>query len=158
MSAAITETATMTTAERVSDLVAVTSRLIACMEQEVELLRAMRPQDIGALQLDKAVLADAYEAHLKALHAAAEGDEVIDRTLREELIRATEDFQAVLAENARALKAVKTAHDRVLRAIVEAVEQKRGRPAGYTATGAAAGATGRSAAATPVCMTVNRQL
>ncbi|WP_119459796.1 hypothetical protein [Rhodospirillaceae bacterium SYSU D60014] len=152
----------MTKTDRVGELLAITSRLIACMEREIELLHAMRPQDIGALQLDKTALADAYEAHLRALNAAAEGDEVVSQALREELIQATERFQNVLTENARALKAVKTAHDRVLRAIVDAVEQKRGRSAGYTATGAATGAppgSHRSAgAAPPVCMTVNQKL
>ena len=153
---------TMTKTDRISDLVAITSRFITCLEREVELLQAMRPQDIGPLQLDKVAMADAYEAHMRALNAAAESDETVDQALHEELTRKTERFQAVLAENARALKAVKTAHDRVLRAIVDAVEQKRGRPAGYTATGAMAGANGGghgpAAAAAPVSMAVNRQL
>jgi hypothetical protein len=148
----------MTKTDRVGELLAITSRLIACMEREVELLQAMRPQDIGALQLDKTALADAYEAQLRALNAAAEGDEVVSPTLREELLRATERFQNVLTENVRAIKAVKTAHDRVLRAIVDAVEQKRGRSAGYTAMGAAPGNHRSAAAAAPVSMTVNRQL
>src|SRR5690606_16792172 len=75
---------TMTKTDRISDLVAITSRFITCLEREVELLQAMRPQDIGPLQLDKVAMADAYEAHMRALNAAAESDETVDQALHEE--------------------------------------------------------------------------
>ena len=52
----------MTRNERVRDLLAVTGRLIACMDQEIAMLRAMRPQDIQSLQADKRALADAILA------------------------------------------------------------------------------------------------
>lgn len=158
-----TLTPSMTRADRLSDLLAITSRLIACMEREVELLRAMRPQDIAPLQVDKTSLADAYEAHLRALHTAtADEDEAVDQTLRDELVRATEQFQDVLAENARALKAVKAANDRVLKAIVDAVERNRGPAAAYTAagtaSGSASGAGKRPASPAPVSIAVDQRL
>lgn len=149
----------MTRRDRMSELLAVTERLVACIEREVELLRAMRPQDLAALQREKTALADAYEGHLRALRAtAAEAADADDPALRDRLLRATERFRGALTENARTLKAVEAANDRVLRAIVDAVEQRRGRPAAYTATGASPRAAGPAAAATPVSMALDRRL
>lgn len=150
----------MTRTDRMSELLTVTERLVACIEREVELLRAMRPQDLAALQREKTALADAYEGHLRALRAvaAAEAADADDPALCDRLLRATERFRGALAENARTLKAAEAANDRVLRAIVDAVEQRRGRPAAYTATGASPRAAGPAAAATPVSMALDRRL
>ena len=138
----------------VSDLLAITARLIACIKREIALLRAMRPQEMQALQIDKAALADAYEAHLRVLRQGESAETAISEPLRRELAEATERFQTVLAENARALRAVKEVNERVLEAIVAAADEERGRPVGYTASGAAPG--GR--AATPVSLAVNQRL
>ena len=147
----------MTRNERVRDLLAVTGRLIACMDQEIAMLRAMRPQDIRELQADKRALADAYEAHFVALRGAAEdATEPVDGDLLKEMTEATERFQAVLAENARALKAVKDVNDRVLKAVVAAVERDRVEAAGYTKGGKAPAQRRRGAVVQP--MTVNQQL
>jgi hypothetical protein len=137
----------MNRAERMTDLLAITSRLIACMEKEIGLLQSMRPQEMKALQLDKSALAGAYEAHIMALRGAPTENAVIAKTLRDELAEATERFQMVLVENARALRAVKEVNDRVLKAIASAVEESRGKPTGYTATGAPPAARRRAGAA-----------
>jgi len=137
----------------VGDLLAITARLIACIEREIALLRAMRPHDMQALQIDKAGLADAYEAHLRAMRQGDGPEAAISEQLRHELTEATERLQTVLAENARALRAVKDVNERVLKAIVEAADEERGRPVGYTGSGAAPG--GRAAA--PVSLAVNQR-
>ena len=126
----------MTRAERMTDLLAITSRLIACMEKEIGLLQSMRPQEMQALQLDKSSLAYAYEAHILALRGAPAENAIVGKTLRDELSEATERIQTELEENARALRAVKEVNDRVLQAIATAVEDARGKPTGYTASGA----------------------
>ena len=146
----------MTRNERVRDLLAVTGRLIACMDQEIAMLRAMRPQDIQSLQADKRALADAYEAHFTALRDGGEGSEAIGADLLKELTEATERFQSVLAENARALRAVKEVNDRVLKAVVAAVDRERVEAAGYTKGGKTPARRRHGAAAQP--MTVNQQL
>ena len=46
----------MTSNQTVTDLIAVTARLVDLMVREIESLRAMRPRDIEALQADKAML------------------------------------------------------------------------------------------------------
>lgn len=146
----------MTRNERARDLLAITGRLIACMDKEIGMLRAMQPRDIEALQADKRALADAYEAHFTMLRSQDGSDEAIGQELLEELTEATERFQSVLAENARALMAVKDVNDRVLKAIVEAVERDRVDPSGYTRGGGAPTRRRRPTPAQP--MTLNQQL
>lgn len=146
----------MTKTERVQDLLATTARLIACMDQEIELLRAMRPQDIRGLQADKLALADAYEAHFRALRERDDQDDTVSEALLAELNETTARFQSVLSENVTALRAVRDVNDRVLKAVVEAVERNRVEPAGYTKGGAAPGPRRRVAAAP--AMAVNQQL
>lgn len=128
----------MNRTERVSDLLAVTSRLISCMEQEVALLRSMRPSDIASLQADKTRLADAYEAHIAALREGTGDDGPLSPELIQELTRVTERLQAAIAENVRALRAAREVNDKVLKAIVAAVEQDRSMPAAYGPSGPAA--------------------
>ena len=144
----------MVTSGSVGDLLAITARLITCIEREITLLRAMRPQELQALQIDKAGLADAYEAHLRVLRQGDGAETAISEQLRRELAEATERLQTVLAENARALRAVKEVNERVLKAIVEAAEEQRGRPVGYAGNGAATG--GRATA--PMSLAVNQRL
>lgn len=146
----------MTKTERVHDLLATTARLIACMDKEIKLLRAMRPQDIRDLQADKVALADAYEAHFHALRESRDHGEAVSDVLIAELSEATERFQAVLNENARALQAVKDVNERVLKAIVEAVERNRPEPSGYTRGGTSPAPRRRTTP--PPAVSVNQQL
>src|SRR5690606_19369206 len=112
--------------------------------------------EIQLLQVDKMALADAYEAHFMALRDSRSDGEAVSEVLLAELGEATERFQGVLAENARALKAVREVNDRVLKAIVEAVERNRSEAAGYTRTGTAPAGRRRNAPAP--ALTVNQQL
>ncbi len=146
----------MTKTERVHDLLATTARLIACMDKEIKLLRAMRPQEIVTLQADKMALADAYEAHFHALREARDPSDAVSDVLVAELNEATQRFQAVLGENAVALQAVKDVNERVLKAIVEAIERNRPEASGYT-RGGAIPAPHRRAVPAPA-MAVNQQL
>jgi hypothetical protein len=120
---------------RVSELLAITSHLIGCMEREVELLRAMRPQDVKAIQTDKIALADTYRAFAMALKEPGEDLGAVSATLREELTEATERFQAAVQDNLRALRAMRDVNERVMRAIVSALEDKRAAVTGYDARG-----------------------
>ena len=128
----------MTQSSRMADLLAITSRLIACMEREVELLRAMQPQELRRLQEDKSALADAYRAFVLALKEPDEAAESVNDVLRGELAEATERFQASLSDNLRALRAMRDVNERVMRAVVQALEERRG-----PGPGRAAGASHR---------------
>jgi hypothetical protein len=119
-----------------ADLLAITSRLIACMEREIELLRAMQPKELRQLQQDKTALADAYRAFVLALKEPDAAAESVNDVLRDELAEATERFQASLSDNLRALRAMRDVNERVMRAVVQALEEPRVQVTGYNQRGA----------------------
>lgn len=120
----------------VEALIRVTGRLIGVLDHEVEMLRAMRVSEIEKLQDEKAALTTAYEECVKAVGADPAALQAIEPTLRYELGQLARRFDDALAENARALNAVRESHDRLLKAIVDAVSDRRARGRGYGATGA----------------------
>lgn len=138
----------------VENLIDVSSRLIELMTREIEFLKNMQPQEIRALQHEKSMLANAYERSMAALRADPELLHGAERTIKRELSDLTVRFEAVLAENERALRAVKSVSERLLDAIVNTVAEKQA-GAAYSATGAiGAAALGRSQA---VSMSVNER-
>ena len=120
---------------RMSELLAITSRLIACMEHEIGLLRSLRPQELRQLQSDKLALADAYRAFTLALREPAAEGESVDEALCAELVEATEHFQAAVQDNLRALRAMRDVNERVMRAIVHALDEPRAQVTGYSKRG-----------------------
>ncbi|HVJ43476.1 MAG TPA: hypothetical protein VM639_18390 [Dongiaceae bacterium] len=120
---------------RMTELLAITSRLIACMEHEVALLRSLKPQELRQLQSDKLALADAYRAFTLALREPAAEGETVDQSLCAELVEATEQFQAAVQNNLRALRAMRDVNERVMRAIVHALEEPRAQITGYSKKG-----------------------
>jgi hypothetical protein len=79
----------------------------------------------------------------------------VDAKLKERLRQATLKFQTVLAENERAIRAVKTVSERLMRAVVAAVADRKSSAPAYTRAGLV---TGGAAAAKAVSLAVNRQL
>ncbi len=120
---------------RVADLLAITSQLIGCMEREIEMLRSLKPNELRAAQNDKLALADAYRAFTLALREPGEDLSAVDTALRDELTEATERFQASVQDNLRALRAMRDVNERVMRAIVSSLEDKRAAVTGYNARG-----------------------
>jgi hypothetical protein len=112
-------------ATRLRDLVAVIGRLIAVMDKETGLLRAMRADQIGELQAEKTRLAGLYVGMVKDMRKHPELLAAVDQAVRGELTEATLRFETVAAENERAINAARAANERVLKAIVAAVNSKR---------------------------------
>lgn len=123
---------------RAGDLLKVLNRLIEVLGQEIALLRAMKPADMQALQQDKIVLTAAYESMVAEIRSNPGLLEDLDPALKEQVVRAAGRFQEVLGENARALFAVKEANDRLFKAVVQAVEEKRNESRAYAASGSLA--------------------
>lgn len=139
----------------IEDTVDVTQRLTALLEREVELLKNLKPQDIRALQNDKSELAATYERLIRDLREKAPQLAEADAKLKDRLRQATQRFQMALAENERSIRAVKSVSERLMRAVVAAVaERKSGTPA-YSRAGLASGG---AATAKAVSLAVNRQL
>ena len=126
----------MNKSSRMADLLAITSRLITCMEREIELLRTLKPKELRQLQQDKTTLADAYRAFVLALKEPDAGADAVTDVLRSELVEATEHFHATLQDNLRALRAMRDVNERVMRAIVQALEEPRVQITGYNQRGA----------------------
>ncbi len=116
---------------RVTELLAITSRLIGCLQQEMEAIRAMRPEALKQMQVEKIALADTYRAFTLALKEPNDQNQAISAALRDELVEATERVQAAVTENLRALRAMRDVNERVMRAVVSALDEKRSSVTGY---------------------------
>lgn len=127
--------------DAVTALLSVTSRLIGVLEQEIEMLRGMKPREMQGLQHDKIVLAAAYEAAVRDLQADEAAMSGVAPAVRAELRETTERFQTALQANERALRAAKDATDRLLKHIVAEAERQRGQANAYGARGGKAVAT-----------------
>lgn len=139
----------------IEDTVDVTQRLTALLEREVELLKNLKPQDIRALQHDKSELAATYERLIRELREKAPLLAEADAKLKERLRLATQRFQIALAENERSIRAVKSVSERLMRAVVAAVAERKSSTPSYSRAGLAAGG---AATAKAVSLAVNRQL
>lgn len=126
-----------------ADLLKILNRLIEVLRQEIHMLQRMEPSAMQTLQHDKIVLIAAYESLLAKLRSDPGGLNALPQELRQKIMQVTGAFQTTLADNARALFAVKEANDRLFQAIVQAIEEKRSEGRPYSASGALA----RSAAA-----------
>ena len=125
----------MPKSSRVTELLAITSRLIGCLQQEMEAIRAMRPEALKQMQVEKIALADTYRAFTLALKEPTEENQAISTALRDELVEATERVQAAVTENLRALRAMRDVNERVMRAVVSALDEKRSSVTGYDQRG-----------------------
>ena len=131
--------------QQIESLIEVASRLIELMNREVEILRAMRPADLEALREEKFSLIELYEQQYRALSAKKDSLVLVAPALQNEFADVARRFNEALAENGRALTAAKVAHERMMQAIVEAVQADTKSGRGYSASGDAEdGATGTS--------------
>jgi hypothetical protein len=120
---------------RVTELLAITSRLIGCLQQEMEAIRAMRPEALKQMQVEKIALADTYRAFTLALKEPNDENQAISTALKDELVEATERVQAAVTENLRALRAMRDVNERVMRAVVSTLDEKRSSVTGYDQRG-----------------------
>lgn len=145
----------MATPSPVENLTQITECLIDLMERENAFLANMQPQDIRDLQEEKTRLAGAYERGMEYLRKnPALLTEVTPRD-KERLSAATRKFQETLAENERALRAVKTVSERLLNVIVNTLAEKQSNPV-YSAGGVFG--SGRPGPMSTVSLAVNQRL
>ena len=116
-------------------LIRVTSRLVDLMRRETEHLSGMRVAEVEALQREKSALAAIYETAVRALASRPGALDEVGPALKQELAAAAHAFDQAAAENLRRLAAARTAHDRLLKAIVDAVTERRSSKSLYAASG-----------------------
>ncbi len=147
----------MSTTSRIDGLIQVTSRLIAVLEREVELLRAVPSTELEALQEEKSALTAAYESQARSLSGHPESLEALQPVLRDELERVTSRFQSAVAANEVALRAARETTQRVLQAIADELDKNRCDKAGYSAQGCAASSSRRTSGP-PLSITLDQRL
>lgn len=139
------------------DLIVITGRLADLMARENEILHSMRPSGIRELQKDKADLAQSYERRMRLVREDPTILAAAPSSVREKLLDMTTRFEAVLTENERSLRAVRSVSERVMKVIVDtATEQRLGTPS-YSSAGVISGASAGSGRRT-VAVTFNKQL
>ena len=111
--------------EDISGLIAITRRLTDLLTAEIAALRAMRPKDIVPLQEEKAELTYNYESRLQALKQDAIELKKIPPELAAELGHSTQLLRDVIADNQRALKAVREVNEDVINVIADEIARQR---------------------------------
>jgi flagellar biosynthesis/type III secretory pathway chaperone len=147
----------MSMQSKVNDLLQVTSRLIAVLDREVELLRTTPSTELEALQEEKARLTVAYESQARSMAGHPELLEALQPVLRAELERVTSRFQSAISANEVALRAARDTTQRVLQAIADELDKSRRNNAGYSATGYGS-TTSYGGGGQPVSIAVDRRL
>lgn len=137
------------------ETIVITERLTALLEHEIQLLKSLKPQDIRALQSEKTELATTYERLIRNVRDKASFLADVDPKLKDRLRLTTTHFQTALADNERAIRAVKSVSERLMRVVVAAVAESKSRMPSYSRTGIASGS---AASAKSVSLTLNRQL
>jgi flagellar biosynthesis/type III secretory pathway chaperone len=125
----------MSTNDHIDHLLALTEKLAHCLEQETAMLRTRRSDALAQLQREKTRLTQAYEGSLKQLKEGQVTLGRIEPHRFQALTDAAERLQQVLVLNERALRAAKAVNERILTAMVDAIEIQRGKPVGYTGRG-----------------------
>ena len=103
-----------------SALLDTVERLIDVLDSEVDLLSAMKASDIGRFQPTKSMLIDSYERMAAELRADEAGLVALDPEQRRSMCEAMARLTHSCRRNEMALRAVMTANERLMRAIVEA--------------------------------------
>ncbi len=134
----------MSTQTQVNDLLQVSSRLIAVLEREVKLLRAVPSTALAEVQEEKLALTAAYESQARSLAGHPELLEALQPVLRAELQQVTRRFQSAVSDNEAALRAARETTQRVLQAIADELDKNRHENAGYSAQGCSASSSRKS--------------
>ena len=125
----------MNASARASDLIMVASRLVVLMQREIAILHEMKVADIADLQPEKELLVRAYMEHCRALEEAPGQLASVAPAIKQELQHTLERFRTAVGHNERALRAAQEANERLVQAIVDAVNMKQSEAATYTSAG-----------------------
>jgi hypothetical protein len=122
-------------AERVDQLIMLTERLTGLVAEQARFFESRRPQDAAVHIEETGRLANLYRHESARIRANAELIAGAPLSQRLRLRRATEAFDAVLARQSRAVGAMKTVTEGLVRAIAEQVAATRQQGQSYGATG-----------------------
>jgi hypothetical protein len=132
-------------AERVEQLIILTDRLTSLVAEQAKAFETRRPQDAAVHVEETSRLANLYRHESARVRANPGLISASPAPLRLRLRRATEAFDAVLARQARAVGAVKTVTEGLVRAIAEEIAGQRQKGVSYGASGTQNQATAATA-------------
>jgi flagellar biosynthesis/type III secretory pathway chaperone len=144
--------------DRLDALMLLTERLVACLEHETALLGQRQSAALAELQREKSRLTLAYETELKQLKENQATLGKIEPARLQSLTESAQRLQLAVAKNERALRAAKAVNERILTAMVDAIETGRGKPVGYTGRGAKPPAAPFRRAGTVSAVTIDQRL
>ncbi|MNH49434.1 hypothetical protein D3C73_10110 [compost metagenome] len=131
---------------RARQLINLTQALTERLSAESAAFRAHRAQDVAAGMAETQELANLYRRESAQAKAAPAFLTVLPADVRDSLITATRDFEAVLAEHASVVDAARQVSEGLVRTIAAEVAGARAQGVGYGASGRATEGDGRAVA------------
>jgi acetylglutamate kinase len=116
------------------ELAEIAERLTEILSRETEFVRAMRIAEIDALQAAKTHLTALYQKTLKALLAAHDG-QPLSLPVKERLAVSGERLGTAVTENELMLRVGRTATERLIMTIIEAVKEQQKSVTAYAPEG-----------------------
>jgi hypothetical protein len=120
---------------RIESLIDVVARLAAVLGEETAAVRARDYRRLVALSDQKGRLAESFGRRLGELGRAGPDAPPIEPQLGARLSALVREFTGLLETNARTLGAARSAHERLIRSIGEAVAAKARPVRGYSQSG-----------------------
>ena len=121
--------------ERVEQLILLTDRLTELVAVQAQCFETHRPQDAAVHVEEVGRLANLYRHESARIRSAPDLIAQANLSQRTALRRATEAFDAVLARQSRAVGAIKTVTEGLVRAIAEEVASQRHKGSSYGSGG-----------------------
>jgi len=121
------------------DLAATMVRLTIVLDRESELVRGPSTPELATLQEEKGRLTQAYAQAIAALRASSGPLAASPPGFAAEMKSAAQRLAGAIERNARVLRAMTEATDRVVAAMVGAIKEQRGGSIGYARPRAFAG-------------------
>jgi flagellar biosynthesis/type III secretory pathway chaperone len=132
-----------TTSDRVERLIAVLDRLGALLAEEIDAVRMRDYGRIGDLGEQKDRLAQSYRERMRDLREHASNADEVEPRLAARMRDSLKSFLGVVETNARALGAARTAHEKFIKGVSEAVAEKARPVKGYSSAGTYGAPTAR---------------
>jgi flagellar biosynthesis/type III secretory pathway chaperone len=143
---------------RLDALMLLVDRLTVCLERETAMLGRRQGAALAELQREKSRLTQSYEIEIKQLKENPTAFGKIEPARLQALTEAAQRLQLAVAKNERALRAAKAVNERILTAMVDAIETGRGKPVGYTGKGAKPPSAPLRRAGTVSAVTIDQRL
>lgn len=131
--------------ERAEQLLAMTTRLIGLLDDEIEAVNARKLDASGANWDEKERLVHAWRLEVSRIKADPSQMAGLSPARKDALRTAARDLDERLQAHERALSAARTVTEGLVRSIAAEIAESRSAPAGYGAKGALAGGPKREA-------------